>query len=183
MGFESTEEKLKIFKRPGQQQHKVVFRQKLLQSHPRSDSGARGCYSIDEKLADDLLDDPISLEDKTFIITGCGPDDTRTFRVVGSGRSNKALFWEILYEDAGFSVRAGRSEMKELLVDGIACEDCFIEASIDTISHVPALDAAGTRTVTKHIQPSLQVQNHRNYFPKQRRCRNNPWLLSARQHH
>ncbi len=55
--------------------------------------------------------------------------------------------------------------MKELLVDGIACEDCFIEASIDTISHVPALDAAGTRTVTKHIQPLCRCKIIEITFP------------------
>ncbi len=102
MGFESTEEKLKIFKRPGHNSIRSSSGKSFYNRTPGAISGARGCYSIDEKLADDLLDDPISLEDKTFIITGCGPDDTRTFRVVGSGRSNKALFWEILYEDAGF---------------------------------------------------------------------------------
>jgi len=82
-----------------------------------------GCDTIDESMADALLDNPDSIEDKTFIIPGSGPDDTKTFRVVGSGRSNKAAFWEILYGDAASSVRADRARMREVLVDSIAYED------------------------------------------------------------
>lgn len=103
---------------------KAVFRQWLLQ--PAKDQlDPLDCQEIDESTADALLDDPVSIEERTFILAGSGPDDTETFRVVGSGRSNRMAFWEILYEEAVDSVQMDRTELKELLLRAMSYEDVY----------------------------------------------------------
>jgi len=57
-----------------------------------------GCRVVDELTMVSLLKNPVAIERKTFILTGDGPEDTETFRVVGSGRSNQEAFWEALYD-------------------------------------------------------------------------------------
>jgi len=82
-----------------------------------------GCQVVDEKFFNGLLITPLAIERKTFIMPGTSPEDTTTFRVVGSGRSDRKAFWEILYEGAEDRIRVDKARLYELLLNNIAYND------------------------------------------------------------
>ncbi|KLO15104.1 hypothetical protein SCHPADRAFT_927384 [Schizopora paradoxa] len=102
-------------------QMKALMLQPLMPYRVRNGEGPQTLV-VDETMADLLVYDTLALEAKTFVVPGSDPEDTRTFRVIGSGRSNQALFWEVLFEDAEEAFRMDQDALRELLFDTIMCD-------------------------------------------------------------
>jgi len=95
----------------------------VLQQHRIREASPSGCQVVDELTLAKLLKTPVAIEGKAFILIGEVPEDTETFRVIGSVRSNREAFWEILYDGAEDPVRMDEARTMELLLGSIAYDD------------------------------------------------------------
>lgn len=81
------------------------------------------CKCVDEAMADAFLENAVAIEERTFILPSASPRDTKTFRVIGSGRLHRVGFWEILYDGTDQPFRLDLPEMRDLLIDSISYDD------------------------------------------------------------
>lgn len=72
---------------------------------------------INSETADRLLGDMNAIEGKIFYLPAETEEDAPAFRVVEIIRSEGNIFWEILYDGSGFSIRVDKSELRKLLIN------------------------------------------------------------------